>query len=346
MPVHALPPEFPALAQAITGHWPAPAAWPALLAQARSAQLEALLALRCPAALRGELLPAYRQAAARHLYRLHAWQTLRDWFGHQGLEPLVLKGAALACTHYPDPAARPHSDMDLLLPATSRPQVEAGLRKLGYQYHLSLGDTPISTQCTYLQAGQAYDLHWSISNSPYVSAQVGSYAALRQRAVWVPQLGAHALAAPDALTHACLHWAQHQRYGEQRLIWLYDLILLLNQLSEAETALWRERLHRQRLSTLIKAALRQAVSLFPTSLSAGWPTWLEAPCPPEPSLALLEGSRWQQLYLDWQALSGLKARITWLKAYLIPSWRYMQTRHPDIPPRWLWLQYLRRLLPH
>lgn len=342
------PPEFFPLARTILGRWPdAPEAWPHLLAQAHAAGLGALLAMQAPgylpAALQAKLKQAHRQAAAQHLLRLAHWQILQDWLQQQGLEPLVLKGAALAYTHYPDPATRPHTDIDLLLPPHSRAQVEAGLRRLGYQYHLTLGDTPISTQCTYLHQGHAYDLHWTVSNSPFISLQVGSYAALRQRAVYVPALGAYTLAAADALRHACLHWAQHHKRDEQRLIWLYDLVLLVQQMSPETAQDFRQSMHQQQLEALCQAAIRQALALFPIPLNDAWHVWLHRIPQPEPSLALLQGSPWQQLGLDWQALPTVAARRAWLRAYLLPPRAYMQARYPHTPPQWLWWQYVRRL---
>src|SRR5262249_13906025 len=41
-----------------------------------------------------------------------------------GMPPLVLKGGALAYTHYPSPALRPRSDTDLLIPSDARRNAE------------------------------------------------------------------------------------------------------------------------------------------------------------------------------------------------------------------------------
>jgi hypothetical protein len=205
----------------------------ALLDSAKQAHLLPLLTCQLkasplwdtlPAVVQAELSRAHRQAASYQLLRLEDLGQLLAWLRQQGIEPLVLKGTALAYSHYPDPAARPATDVDLLLPPTCRAQIEAGLIAQGFSRNLTLGDTPLSTQRTYYRSNRngqphAYDLHWTLSNSPFISAQF-SYAELFSRAQWTPELEAYTLAPADALTYACLHWTQHQSREDQRLIWL------------------------------------------------------------------------------------------------------------------------------
>src|SRR5205814_1722191 len=59
------------------------------------------------------------------------WQALRALTA-AGLEPIVLKGAALAYTAYPEPALRTHSDIDLLLGPDELPLASDVLAEAGF----------------------------------------------------------------------------------------------------------------------------------------------------------------------------------------------------------------------
>jgi hypothetical protein len=77
------------------------------------------------------------------------------------------------------------------------------------------------------------DLHWAISNS--ARERCFSARTLMARAVPVAALGPHARAPVpvDALLIACLHLDAHHP-GEARLIWLYDVHLLVQRLGAGE----------------------------------------------------------------------------------------------------------------
>lgn len=77
--------------------------------------------------------PVNLNTAAANIIRLEALKDIVVALRGEGLEPLVLKGAALAETVYPSIARRPMCDADLLIPPGSGSRVTACLRALGYR---------------------------------------------------------------------------------------------------------------------------------------------------------------------------------------------------------------------
>jgi hypothetical protein len=167
-----------------------------------------------------------------------------------GAQPLVLKGSALAYSHYPDPALRPRSDTDLLIAPDARERAERALGALRYTKSEGIEGEFVSYQATWTREvrngiAHHFDVHWRINNSQLL-AKAMAYDELAARAAPLPALGAHAraLTPVDALLFACIHLAGHvnapyvvPNVGQQdgdRLIWLYDMHLLNTKMSEAE----------------------------------------------------------------------------------------------------------------
>src|SRR5262249_35556323 len=113
----------------------------ALLAQARRDRFVPLLAHGVrragPGAWPARLRPALdtgagEYAALEYVQRLETRRLLAGLAG-LGIRPILMKGAALAYTVYPEPALRPHADIDLLVAPADRERCTAGLAALGYE---------------------------------------------------------------------------------------------------------------------------------------------------------------------------------------------------------------------
>ena len=177
-----------------------------------------------------------REDTALELLRRRELIAVLEALGAASVRPLVFKGAALAHTHYPIPAARPHLDVDLMV---EEPAVEAAdrvLTQLGYHRPLRISGTLIKSQATYLKE-DAYgvlhtmDLHWKVS-IPQVFADLFSFDELASSSVPLPAAGASARAVGrvHALAIACVHRVAHHP-GDDRPIWLHDIHLLASGLS-------------------------------------------------------------------------------------------------------------------
>src|SRR5205085_2518503 len=108
---------------------PGPSPSPHVLAAARADGIHLLLAdrLRLPS-FDGDL----REAAVLEACRAHELRTVLAELTAAGVRPILLKGAALARTHYSRPELRPRSDTDLMIPASARDVVARTLLGLGY----------------------------------------------------------------------------------------------------------------------------------------------------------------------------------------------------------------------
>lgn len=147
-----------------------------------------------------------------------------------GIEPVILKGAALAETIYEDPALRPYSDIDLLIKEEDWPLFRSALRELGFE--------PQGRDCPTLPyrltTSDMHD-HWFSfrdSKGPMIECKFDPLElGLRMKTldtVWertvefnVGLSRARKLSINDELVMLCVHLNRH---GYRRLIWLVDIV--------------------------------------------------------------------------------------------------------------------------
>ncbi|MEA2116090.1 MAG: nucleotidyltransferase family protein [Thermodesulfobacteriota bacterium] len=184
-------------------------------------------------------------------------------------ELLLIKGAPLSYTLYPEPSFRPRCDTDLLFP--DRASAEKGwsiVQERGYQRPNAVSGEIISHEFSCCKTGPAsighnLDLHWRLSNNQ-LFARLFDFDELAHSAVKVPQLNnADTLGPEHALLLACVHRIQHKtEQQENRLIWLYDIHLLCRSFSPA---MWQQFLaaaQKKQLCSICLDGLRSAM-IFP-----------------------------------------------------------------------------------
>lgn len=275
--------------------------------------------------------------------------------GH-GLQPLLMKGAALAYSHYPAPFLRPRTDADVLIRTADFPAAAAALTTLGYQRIDCPALSPaaaqlVSYQCAFRRPGprnlsHVLDVHWRLNNAP-AFAHALTHEELAAQAVALPALGANgrALGPAHALLLAGLHLASHaDSPGETaRLLWLYDIVLLTRTLTPAQ---WTDvtTLARARgLARACRESLAAAEAVGPRvpadALAALTVAETGAPRPLGRRLAL----RWRYLREVLATRPGgcQQAALVW--EYLFPAPAYIRAKYPD-QSRWrLPLGYCHRL---
>jgi hypothetical protein len=282
-------------------------------------------------------------------------------FDDAGIQTLVLKGVPLSFSHYGNPALRPRGDADILVRAALRARALALLEQLGYRADVAIDGDLVSYQLTHEHVDRygtrhCVDLHWRISNSQ-VLAQLLADDELFDDAVAVPGLGPHARApsAVHALLFACMHRAGHVNapyyvagvghHGGDRLIWLYDIHLLLSRMDAAERARFCGLARSKRMTMLCRDAVASAQRAFGTGAAdhvlAALPV---VPGEREASSAVLRHGRIRQLLGDLRALPSWSERMRMLAQHALPSRRYMESRFPDARLQWLPVLHARRLL--
>ena len=302
----------------------------------------------CPRALRARFEAALRDELATEQITRRELREVIAALHAEGVSPLLFKGAALAVTHYPDPALRPRIDVDLLTTSDEIRVATAVFERLGYRRSLCVTGELVSSQVSddridrYLVSSQipyskidrygvqhAFDLHWRIS-IPQVFANLLSMEELVAGSLPVPSLGeaARSVGPVHALAIACIHRVAHHR-DDDRLIWLYDIHLLAGALRPAEPEEFLRLADDKKISAVCGQALSRAHEEFGTRLPSGLLENLrnvEARNGREPSAAYLHPDmrKVDVLLSDLVALKSSRQRWRLLREHVFPPAAYVQ----------------------
>ena len=281
-----------------------------------------------------------------------------DALADAGVDVLILKGTALAYSLYPVPSIRSRGDTDLFIRPEDLSVLCDVLERLGYAkdvvsqgigYQINLSKTD--------RFGLAHtlDVHWRISNSE-VFSEVLVWEEAHRRSVALPALGAHAhgLYCLHALIHACIHRASHFHapyyvddvaYLERnRLIWLYDIHLLVGALRVADWTLFANLALERAVSGVCRDTLQAAEEMFATAIPSQVWEALSRPRRAELSAQLLIASPWRAAWVDLWAQRGLKERLHFLRDLVLPSPAYMFRKYNERRAWVLPYLYVRRVL--
>jgi len=279
-------------------------------------------------------------------------------FGAAGVRPLILKGTALAYQVYPRPALRMRGDTDLLVPSGVAETAAAVLDQLGYLRGPYSNGEAVSCQATWsrtdtLGAKHDLDMHWRPSNSQVLAREL-SYEDLATRAVAVPSLGPNAwtLDAADTLLYACMHRAGHVNttyysgedvmVGGDRLIWFYDMHLLLQVMPASDLEAFVERATQKRMRAICADALQRTHECFGTEIPPFVLEGIRVTGVEEPSARYLTGRRANQVVGDLMAAPDWRFRLKWLREFCFPGADYMHAKYAGSSIRWLPVLYARR----
>ncbi len=280
---------------------------------------------------RDELRRAVIDERTMHLRNAELGRRANDALAREGIPALLLKGAALGPLVYADPALRPMTDIDLLVPAELRKralevlvlagfvrpsqELEAFWSKAYYNLPLKHHEFP----------AMMLELHWSI-------AQAGRHApdleGLFRRSQSLPD-GARALCTEDLLLHQTLHHSYH--YFEPKLIWIYDLALLHRLPHDPAAVIARAKTWKMTVPLALSICHLQRV--FPDSTSSiyrefaariGRCRWLLNRFPATDALELFGGwdHRRRQLIIGLVMLERPAQMATQLWGWAWRAWRF------------------------
>jgi len=302
-----------------------------VIAAARAGSVHLLLADRLQlTALAGEL----REAAIVDDVRAHELRAVLAGMTAAGVRPILLKGAALARTHYPRPELRPRSDTDLMIPASAREVVARTLIGLGYARALEVDGELAVGQFHFQKHDRhglfhALDVHWRVSNVR-VFADVLTYEELARDAAAVPGLGANAWGPSPvhALLVACVHRVGHHGDTDD-LLWLFDVHLLARAFTREQRDSFTELASARRMRAVCARTLSLAQAAF-GGVDAEWIATLSAAgLLAEPSAAFVGGELRQVdiLRADLAATKRWTARVQLLREHLFPRPAFMYERY-------------------
>ena len=266
------------------------------------------------------------------------------------IDTLLLKGAALAHSHYPEPSLRSRCDADVLIRPADRMIATRILVRLGYQRRNHVSGTLVSYQeCFSKQDGplhQVIDLHWQINNGQ-VFARALAFDEAHARSVPVPNLGASArtLCRAHALLLACMHRAAHLgadgAYGN-RLIWLFDVHLLAGSMGADEWQQFGDLCIARAMRRIALDAFGSTHEALGTVFPADVTQRLGGATPVEISSAYLTAGRARLLKTDLRALETWRERATLVLEICFPPHDYVLAKY-RARHRWqLPLLYFRR----
>ena len=291
------------------------------------------------AALTPRLVAVMRDQVAVEMLRAIEARRVTDALLGAGVPFLVLKGAALAYRVYERPHHRPRCDLDLLMPAvtvveSARPLLES----LGYEASsvqidtLMTNETPFRRQAP---GGKVHwiDAHWALTNNALFGTRFG-YDELLRESVALPGFAPDARGLGDvhALIHACLHRVANMPHSMgDRLIWLYDILLLAKRLPPGD---W------ERLAEL--AADRGVAGPVLGGLEAAG-RWLSCPQPVHVLQLLRQAAMNERFdmrrahrrsHLEWHNFLSIPRRLRarWMWKNLFPSPAYIEAWRDDRGP--------------
>ena len=235
------------------------AAWPPLEPAEAGALVEHGVV---PLVYRAAQLPSLRDAAIRAAgvepRRLENLREVLAALAARGVDVLILKGSALAYEIYDSPELRPRGDTDLLIRRDSLEATREALNLLGFDEIPGSGDEHGVRQAVFTRGAHMYDVHWAIANTP-VFAGALPFDDLLARSVALPNISqtARGLSHVDALLLACIHRVAHH-HDSDRLVWLCDIALLRDRMTEAEHAEFWRRAAEHRLVGVCSRAVELA----------------------------------------------------------------------------------------
>jgi len=295
-----------------------------------------------PAAVRAALIHDARMQAALDLLRERELIAVLAAFGDAGVGTVLLKGAALAYSHYPEPSSRTRCDTDVLIRATDHAEAKHVLERLGYRQPNAVSGTFVSYEESHTKregpVDHVIDLHWRISNRQVFARALG-FEETHARSVPVPQLGppARALCPPHALLLACMHRAAHlssEGPAANRLVWLFDIHLLANAMTEGEwkdfVQLCGDKQMRRISLDAFRATQCTLATVFPRDVVEA----LTSAGAEELSAACLVTGRRRLLLTNLRALGSWRERATLLHEALFPPAEYLLAKY-QAQSRWL-----------
>jgi hypothetical protein len=164
-----------------------------------------------------------RRAAASHVY-LGVCDEVVSVLAAAKLTPVLLKGAALGRTVYPDAVLRPASDIDLLLRESELTASADALLAAGWRWK----EPPIDFGRHHLsplqhRSGLAVELHRRLFSAYYDLPAAELFE--RSRVVTLGRVSSRVLSPEDALIHVCVHAARCRTRSS--LHWIADAWFLL-----------------------------------------------------------------------------------------------------------------------
>ena len=288
---------------------------------------------------------------AREAFRIRDLARVMSALDKRKVPALLMKGAALAYSAYPQPWLRPRTDTDLLVARESVGAASDVFRSLGYvpSEALSTGEL-VSHQVAFERRDEhgvthVIDLHWKIAN-PQVLANVLPFADVwaDSHVIVRDSLTARVPSPIWSLLIACVHRLAHHQ-DQERLVWLYDMGLLVRPFRDADWTACVSLAHAHGVGAVCAHGLEAASRLLNVRIPAAVLTALDADREGEASRVYTERQRRKLDVLcdDLRRLSW-SDRVVLLREHAFPPASFMMSRYALHQRTWLPAFYIHRLV--
>lgn len=279
---------------------------------------------------------------------------------------LLIKGAVLGSTLYPDASLRPMNDIDLIIPRHNLERALQVVEALGYRQAPRVGpeldQTVAHHVALYNEANPAItvELHWNLIGGDADWRTPSAAWFWQQTQLWQPH-EAHLRCFPDLATslstyrtevlqlqpaahllYLTAHMLLQHSWQVPRLVWLHDIHLLVT--SYGNQIDWSVICEQARIlgwTAALHVALERCQLCFGTPLPAGLLDTLQGVDEARTRMFVEHNqTRVPRAARTWQRLNALRpwARLMWLLQLLYPTPQYMCWRYrPRVA--WLWPLY-------
>ena len=299
-----------------------------------------------PDEVKTRLAAALRASVAFDLLRAHEVAEFLEELRRRGIAFLLTKGAALARTHYMNSALRTRCDTDLFIDLHDIERVRMALLESGYEAVPPIYKSHqfIGVSRRHTEAPVIFDIHWRILNAPQFARVIDFTEALDQ-SVPVPGMdGCRTLGAVDALLLACMHRKGSVQHDEDRLIWLYDIHLLLGAMTPGQLDEFAVRAVNKQVQAACLDGLQRAQACFNTLVAGAVIDILTAAERAANRSGRFAGSNLSLLIDDLRRLPGRQARWSLVGELFFPPADSLVRKYSTSKRRWLPLLYLRHIL--
>jgi len=325
----------------------------AIIAEATREGLSGYLAYTAGTDVDPELTALRRRVMLEEELRAGEMRRVVAQLAAGGVRAVILKGSALAYTHYPEPWCRTRADLDLLVARSQRADAGRLLQGIGYAPGDLVSGTWLMQQDLWERelvpgAPHMVDVHVEFTNRAFFATHFPAADGLAH-AVRAPFAGPDAwqLDAPDALMFSSVHRVAHHS-GDVRLIWTSDIVRQAGACTADDVAVLIARASRLGIAAICAQELACARAHWggdAGALAEAVIQQLAAAGADEASREFMADERGPagDLWLDLRALPGWGARARLLVEHLVPPRSFM-LRQPGATPANLPWRYARRVL--
>jgi hypothetical protein len=298
-----------------------------------------------PAELRLWLEQCSKAEVAKELLCAHHLIKILEAFLLQGIKPLLMKGEALARTHYPVPGSRARADSDLFIHFDDIQPARNALVECGFSIDGSIYKSHqlVARRIGHDQAPVEFDIHWRILNAPRFARSI-SFDEAMSRSIVVPGLDdCRTLNVVDALMLACMHRVGSDWHDQDRLIWVYDIHTLVTAMSEQELQQFSILAVERNIQSACYAGLAKARACFRTKISSQVMGVLETAEIPNTLSRRFAESQLGLLIDDLKCLPDRRSRWALFRELFYPSGASLLQKYGKQNKIWLPWLYLKQI---